>query len=467
MLKGSSLILILLFTHFAWAGKVTSFKVKARPDLDFQIEGKVYLKSGMMQKTIKSINLSGLKDVLALNFDEELNVSSVEFSLHFRSTRHLKSEAWDLRIKGEMGPTSDYMTNQVLEIGGKATTLSLDCESIFQTSLKDKELVLDLTSFVSLASCTGADAVMMSPLSVGQRDVAHGMNIFSFKDEQRLGENFVQATLKDNADYLLPLDHPMTMYLQNKMEQIAKVSDLPKLAPQIRIINADVSNAFALPNGTIFVFRGLIDSVPSEAALMGALAHEWAHVAARHFTKMMTRTTKMMTTSLDLMASSKSYSVNNPEQLRQLMSSVLQATPSVANQLNVLHKGRDQEMEADRLGPQYAALAGFVPRGLGDMFEMLKRDTSTSLETYLTTRPNYDERIKQNHFLCALFFPPALSYPETSLEFSEQAEILKLTPMATSSQSRLIANNFVERLQQMEKLMIQKMAIEQLKNNAK
>ena len=103
----------------------------------------------------------------------------------------------------------------------------------------------------------------------------------------------------------------MTVYLQRQMDKIANVADVPRtshkknnigqemnIRPKVHVVNADVLNAFALPGGNIYVFRGLLERAESIDSVMGVLGHEWAHVTARHGTKNVSRSIKMIYGSL-------------------------------------------------------------------------------------------------------------------------------------------------------------------------
>src|SRR5690606_37727220 len=149
-----------------------------------------------------------------------------------------------------------------------------DCSNILKSEVKADALIIDLSQFKNLSNCAGKDLPEYSPYHVGKRAVEDGSNWFSMTDDERMGREYADQFIRENHSSILPIDHPATVYRQDEMGLVARMGDRRNVRPKVRVINAVVLNAFALPGGYVFVFRGLMERSPSESALMGVLGHE-------------------------------------------------------------------------------------------------------------------------------------------------------------------------------------------------
>src|ERR1700693_4227988 len=123
------------------------------------------------------------------------------------------------------------------------------------------------------------------PDEIGNRDVAKGANFYSLEKEIALGKQLAQE-VERQAEII---DHPIVAEYVNRVGQnIVRNSDA-KVPFTIKVVEDESVNAFALPGGFFFVNTGLILSADNEAELAGVMAHEIAHVAARHGTRQATR----------------------------------------------------------------------------------------------------------------------------------------------------------------------------------
>lgn len=295
-----------------------------------------------------------------------------------------------------------------------------DCSNVIQLHQEGEVARLDMSQFNGLFDCKIAGDSQLDFEEIGLRNVAAGSNFYSESDDVTMGQEFVSQYLAQNARSILADDHPMTLFLQDMMNRIAGASDTRRFTPKVYVINADVLNAFALPGGSIFVFRGLIERSPNEAALAGVLAHEWAHVAARHGTKGVTRQIKLILgaigTRLVLYTIAAILSSNDTKDdaWAEVILPLIGDLTIVGAQLQILHGSRVNEFEADRLGSQYAYKAGYAPYGLALMFEEFKKmgGDSTSLEEILSTHPDHDSRINQVVNISRFFLPEERNYIE-------------------------------------------------------
>jgi len=210
---------------------------------------------------------------------------------------------------------------------------------------------------------------------IGNRGIGSGPNRYSLAAEQELGRSMAKEVEQQNR---LITDPVITEYVNRLGEKLVRNSDA-KMRFTIRVIASDEINAFALPGGYLFVNAGLILAVENESQLAGLMAHEIAHVAARHATRKEKRTQVWRYASLPLAC------VGGPAAI------ILQAA--------VLTKfSRDMEREADLLGLQYEYAAGYDPQAFVEFFEKLRGDEKqkeTLLAKAFLTHPVTIDRIRR------------------------------------------------------------------------
>jgi predicted Zn-dependent protease len=174
----------------------------------------------------------------------------------------------------------------------------------------------------------------------------------------------------DQSMGLLP-DAELVGYVRKIGSRLAAVSDRPEGPWRFEIANAPEPNAFALPGGHVYVTRGLLALVNSEDELAGVVGHEIAHVTARHSAKRIN-------------ASLVTAPVTIATGIVGLATSIVSPTigQAVAGSGQVLTRGvvlapysRSQENEADRIGQELAARAGYDPAALARFLETLDRQT--------------------------------------------------------------------------------------------
>jgi beta-barrel assembly-enhancing protease len=118
------------------------------------------------------------------------------------------------------------------------------------------------------------------PDQIGNRDVGKGVNFYSLEKEIALGKQLAQEVERQAK----LVDDPIPAEFINRLAQnLARNSDI-KVPVTTKMIDSDQGNAVALPGGFLFVNIGLVMKAETEAELAGAIAHEIAHVAARHGT---------------------------------------------------------------------------------------------------------------------------------------------------------------------------------------
>lgn len=176
--------------------------------------------------------------------------------------------------------------------------------------------------------------------------------------------------------------------LQAKVQAIglklAGISDRKDISYHFEILDEKEVNAFALPGGYIYVFKGLIDKTKSDDEIAGVLAHEIGHVAARHTAKRVKGSMGLNALAILLM-SMESDTTSKAEAYRALTELVLQYS-------------REDELEADRLAVKYMKLAGFKPEAIISFLEKLRKimyEKPIERAHIFKTHPYIADRIKR------------------------------------------------------------------------
>src|SRR5438132_1492013 len=123
------------------------------------------------------------------------------------------------------------------------------------------------------------------PEEIGNRDVGKGVNFYSLEKEIALGKQLAQEVERQAKIIEDPI---IAEYVNRVGQNLVRNSDA-KVPFTIKVLDSEEVNAFALPGGFFFVNSGLMLKAESEAELAGVMAHEIAHVAARHGTRQATR----------------------------------------------------------------------------------------------------------------------------------------------------------------------------------
>jgi beta-barrel assembly-enhancing protease len=219
------------------------------------------------------------------------------------------------------------------------------------------------------------------PEEIGNRDVGKGVNFYSLEKEIALGKQLAQEVERQAKI----IDDPVIAEYVNRVGQNLVRNSDAKVPFTIKVLDTEEVNAFALPGGFFFVNSGLILKADSESELAGVMAHEIAHVAARHGTRQATRGEIVNLASIPLifMGGWAGYAIRQGAGL---------AIP-----MGFLTFSRSMEREADFLGLQYLYKTGYDPTSFVDFFEkiqsMEKKKPGTMSKVF-STHPMTDDRIK-------------------------------------------------------------------------
>lgn len=207
------------------------------------------------------------------------------------------------------------------------------------------------------ASAIFAQDPKKDPDQIGSRNVSKGLNWYSIQQEIALGKQMAQQVQQSAR----VIDDPVVAeYVSRVGQNLVRNSD-SKFPFTIKVIEDDSINALSLPGGYFFVNTGLILTAETEAELAGGMAHEIAHIAARHGTRQATRAqvAQMATIPLIFMGGWAGYGASQGAGLLIPMS--------------MLQFGRAFESEADLLGLEYLYKTGYDPNGMVDIFEKIDK----------------------------------------------------------------------------------------------
>jgi beta-barrel assembly-enhancing protease len=223
-------------------------------------------------------------------------------------------------------------------------------------------------------------------LSVGaQTKIVAPKNNYTVQDDVKLGREAAAEVVKE-----LPMLNDQR--LENYVETVGKTL-AAAIPPEFQhsefrytfdMVNQKEINAFALPGGPMFLNRGMIEAAKTEAEVAGVMAHELSHVALRHGTAQATKGQKFQIGSV----------------LGQIAGAIVGGTAgsiiSQGTQFGLgaafLKYSREYESQADILGTQILARAGYDPRQMANMFKTIEEEGGGSGPEWLSSHPNPGNR---------------------------------------------------------------------------
>src|SRR5689334_17959946 len=250
------------------------------------------------------------------------------------------------------------------------------------------------------------DKKKKDPEEIGNRDVGKGVNFYSLEKEIALGKQLAQEVERQAKI----IDDPVIAEYVNRVGQNLVRNSDAKVPFTIKVLDSEEVNAFALPGGFFFVNSGLILKADNEAELAGVMAHEIAHVAARHGTRQATRGAIINYASIPLifMGGWTGYAIRQGAGL---------AIP-----LGFLTFSRGFESEADMLGLEYMYKTGYDPTAFVDFFEKiqtLEKKKPGTLAKVFSTHPMTDDRIKNAQKNIAEILKAKPEYVVNTSEFND------------------------------------------------
>jgi hypothetical protein len=229
-----------------------------------------------------------------------------------------------------------------------------------------------------------------------QTKIAPDKNSYSVEDDVKVGQEAAAEARKQ-----LPMlnDDRVDTFVENVGARLAAAiaGDLRHAGFRYTfdVVNQKEINAFALPGGPMFLNRGMIEAAKTEGAMAGVMAHEIAHVALRHGTAQATKGQKFQIGAV----------------AGQILGAIVGGTAgsviSQGSQFGIgtyfLKYGREYERQADLMGAQIMARAGYDPREMANMFKTIQAEGGSSGPEWLSSHPDpgnrYDAIVKEASML--------------------------------------------------------------------
>ncbi|HKY27295.1 MAG TPA: M48 family metallopeptidase [Pyrinomonadaceae bacterium] len=263
-----------------------------------------------------------------------------------------------------------------------------------------------------------------NPNMIGKRNINKGIIAGmsgSTEKEVRLGRELA-AEVDRQAKFI---DDPVITEYVNRVGQNVVLHSDAKVPFTIKVIDSDEVNAFALPGGFFYVNKGLVLAADNEAELAGVMAHEIAHVAARHALENQKK------------AELTQYAILVPAIIfGGGLGQLIYQGGGFAALLGFMKFSRGAEEEADKLGVQYMYAAGYDPTAMATMFEKLEAKNKKKpgfISKLFATHPAPPERRAASLALAARF-PEREEYVISSSEFQRvKGRLMRLSNARATS----------------------------------
>jgi predicted Zn-dependent protease len=245
--------------------------------------------------------------------------------------------------------------------------------------------------------------------AIGNRDIGGGRglgNWYSLESEIRMGREYAQMI---DTTVKLVQDPVITEYVNRIGQNIVRNSDA-KLPFTIKVIDSDEVNAFALPGGFFYVNTGLLLVADEEAELAGVMAHEVAHVSARHAVRQMTRGNLANIASIPLIFVGGGIGY------------AARSAAGIGVPISFMKFSRGFEDEADYLGLQYMYKAGYDPQSFLTFFEKIQakeKKKPGTLSKVFASHPPLESRVSKIQRQTDTKLPSRLHYVVTTSEFDD------------------------------------------------
>lgn len=253
-----------------------------------------------------------------------------------------------------------------------------------------------LGAAAALALAVATAGCSTNPATGGQ-DVV----FMSQSDEKRIGDENHPKILKQFGGAYE--DPELRAYVSSLGQVLAASSELPNIKWTFTLLDSDVTNAFALPGGYVYVTRGLLALAETEAQLAAVIGHEIGHVTARHGAQ---RHAQGTLAQIGAVGASIAGAILGGAQAGRAAGQLA----SVGAQAYVASYSRDQEFEADTLGIRYNGRVGFDPDGMADFLAKLEAEKNLIAKlrgqaprgtTYFDTHPPTPDRVARARALAA------------------------------------------------------------------
>jgi Zn-dependent protease with chaperone function len=258
---------------------------------------------------------------------------------------------------------------------------------------------------------------------LGQTQVKPGFNILSAEQDVEIGKESAVAV---ERQFPVLKDASLNNYIDKLGRRLVAVVPGPKYPYLFKVVNVSDVNAFALPGGFMYIHRGLIEAAQSEGELAGVMAHEMAHVALRHGTNQASKA-YLAQAGLGVLGGLLGGGTSGQ---------IIGAVGGFGLNTLFLKFSRTAEQQADIVGAQMLARAGYDPLDMARMFETLRKQSGADpgkFEQFFSDHPAPADRAERIREEAKLLGPIRPSH--SSEEFQQVKSILRnRTPAPTMQQ---------------------------------
>lgn len=231
----------------------------------------------------------------------------------------------------------------------------------------------------TVAALVVAISALASSAVLAQTKIKPGFNLFSTEQDLEIGR---QSAAQVDGQLPILRDRKVETYVSAIGKRLAAVIPGAKFPYQFKIVNASDINAFALPGGYMYLNRGLIEAAKTEGQLAGVMAHEMSHVALRHGTNQASKA-YLGQTGFGILGGLLAKDDGSPNK-------VISAVGGFGLNALFLKFSRTDEKQADIVGAQTMAKAGYDPQDMVDFFEILRSTQSHDpgkVEQFFSSHP--------------------------------------------------------------------------------
>ena len=242
---------------------------------------------------------------------------------------------------------------------------------------------------------TGCGSPVLNPVS-GQSE----RSVMSEASEIAQGQKEHRQVLQEYGEVK---NARLQAYVSDLGQRLARLSHRSQLPWHFTLLDSPEINAFALPGGYVYVTRGLLAYMDSEADLAGVIGHEIGHVTARHGAQ---RATRQTDAGLGVLAASVLGALLESQGMAGAGQAASQLSQTVASGY-IASYGREQELQADALGAEYLARSNYDPRNMIDVITVLKNQqrfagdqaraddrAAPAPNSWLASHPSNDQRLQ-------------------------------------------------------------------------
>lgn len=235
-----------------------------------------------------------------------------------------------------------------------------------------------MLKLIAALMVVGVAACATNPVT-GRRE----LSLVSESQEIAMGQSLLAGTQQETGFYA---DPALNAYVRGVGMKMAQASERPELPWEFHVVDDPAVNAFAAPGGFIFITRGILAYLNSEAELAGVLGHEIGHVTAKHSVSQLS---KQQLFSVGLVAGA----IAAPDAMAGGIGQLAQTGAG----LLFLKFGRDDERQADELGHRYSLMQHYDVREMPKTFRTLERLSGQSesgrVPGFLSTHPDPGDRV--------------------------------------------------------------------------